>query len=197
LQVSVAYFPSEELWRLPRNNELRYRTRINSDFVCFRSEFFQRHSHVLAQVARVRIVLKRYVCLVSCTRDHSRIQLLISYKGARRMLRNFNALSTQKLHCIFTGDTTFQMKKPTLCRFALTSGFDFVYLIALTHTMIGNPTVSLFRFTHIWLLLKIVNNNSEWKIISLSIQKNSQKFTQKYLSKQNVNKNLKKFENKV
>jgi len=64
LQVSVAYFLSEELWRLPRNNELRYRTRINSDFVRFKSEFFQRHSHMLAQVAHVR---KRYVCLVSCT----------------------------------------------------------------------------------------------------------------------------------
>jgi len=53
------------------------------------------------------------------------------------------------------------MKEPALCRFALTSGFDLVYLIALTHTMIGNPTVSLFRFTHIRLLLKIVNDNSE------------------------------------
>jgi len=30
LQVSVTYFPSEELWRLPGTTVLRYRTCINS-----------------------------------------------------------------------------------------------------------------------------------------------------------------------
>jgi len=46
------------------NNALRYRTRINFDFVRLESEFFQRHSHVLAQVSRVRTALKCYVGLV-------------------------------------------------------------------------------------------------------------------------------------
>lgn len=79
------------------------------DFVRFESEFFQRHSHVLAQVARVRdrFETRRYVSLVFVRGIAREIQLLISCRGARRMLRNFNALSTQKLHCIFTGDTTF------------------------------------------------------------------------------------------
>lgn len=108
LQVSVAYFPSKELWRLP--GTMRYvieRALTPFDFVRLESEFFL-HSHRLT-LSRVRSALKRYVGLVFRPRD--RIQLLISYRGARRMLGNFNALSTQKLHCIFTGEYNFLIER--------------------------------------------------------------------------------------
>lgn len=109
LQVSVAYFPSKELWRLPGTMRYVIECALTPfDFIRLESEFFL-HSHRLT-LSRVRSALKRYVGLVF-VRGIAWIQLLISYRGARRMLGNFNALSTQKLHCIFTGEYNFLIER--------------------------------------------------------------------------------------